>query len=292
MLNNSWTEINTINEQLNNFTWLDLNKYIDIAIEWTMNYTPKIIGALLVLWIGFKIISIIANTITKLMEKQKLSPMFKSFVVSLTNILLKIMVIMAAAWVLWVQTSSFVAMLAAAWFAIGMALSWTLQNFAGWIMILLLKPFKIGHYVEIWWHAWSVKEIWIFNTTLITPDKKRIIIPNSDISNSSMINYSAEPKRRLDLVIWVSYDDDIDLVKKTLLNIAEKEERIFKNLDITIWLAELWDNSVNFHFRFFVKSSDYWQTKYDILENIKKTFDKKGISFPYPQRDVHIYNEK
>jgi small conductance mechanosensitive channel len=218
--------------------------------------------------------------------------MLKSFVISLSSIMLKIMVIVAAAWVVWVQTSSFVAMLAAAWFAIGMALSGTLQNFAGWIMILLLKPFQIWHFVEIWGYSWSIKEIWIFNTTLLTPDKKRIIIPNSDIANWSMINYSAEPKRRIDLVIWVSYDDDIDLVKKTLAEIAEKEERIIKNQDITIWLAELWDNSVNFNYRFFVKSNDYWPTKYDILETIKKTFDKKGISFPFPQRDVHIYNEK
>jgi len=284
--------VDAINSQLNNVIWIDVVKLTDVAIEWVMSYTPKIIWALIVLWIWFKITKIIANTITWVMDKQKLSPMLKSFVISLTNIMLKIMVIVAAAWVVWVQTSSFVAMLAAAWFAIGMALSGTLQNFAGWIMILLLKPFQIWHFVEIWGYAWSIKEIWIFNTTLLTPDKKRIIIPNSDIANWSMINYSAEPKRRVDLVIWVSYDDDIDLVKKTLAEIAEKEERIIKNQDITIWLAELWDNSVNFNYRFFVKSNDYWPTKYDILETIKKTFDKKGISFPFPQRDVHIYNEK
>ena len=284
--------VDTINTQLNNAIWIDVAKLSDIAMQWIMSYTPKIIWALIVLWIWFKITAIIANTISRVMDKQKLSPMLKSFVISLSSIMLKIMVIVAAAWVVWVQTSSFVAMLAAAWFAIGMALSGTLQNFAGWIMILLLKPFQIWHFVEIWGYAWSIKEIWIFNTTLLTPDKKRIIIPNSDIANWSMINYSAEPKRRIDLVIWVSYDDDIDLVKKTLAEIAEKEERIIKNQDITIWLAELWDNSVNFNYRFFVKSNDYWPTKYDILETIKKTFDKKGISFPFPQRDVHIYNEK
>jgi len=284
--------VDTINTQLNNAIWIDVAKLSDIAMQWIMSYTPKIIWALIVLWIWFKITAIIANTISRVMDKQKLSPMLKSFVISLSSIMLKIMVIVAAAWVVWVQTSSFVAMLAAAWFAIGMALSGTLQNFAGWIMILLLKPFQIWHFVEIWGYSWSIKEIWIFNTTLLTPDKKRIIIPNSDIANWSMINYSAEPKRRIDLVIWVSYDDDIDLVKKTLAEIAEKEERIIKNQDITIWLAELWDNSVNFNYRFFVKSNDYWPTKYDILETIKKTFDKKGISFPFPQRDVHIYNEK
>lgn len=226
------------------------------------------------------------------MNKQKIAPMLKGFILSLLDILLKLMVIVAAAWVVWVQTSSFVAMLAAAWFAIGMALSWTLQNFAGWVMILLLKPFKIGHYVEIAWYALSVKEIWIFNTTLITPDKKKVIIPNTDIANWSMINYSAEPKRRVDFVIWVSYDDNIDKVKQTLLEIAQADERIIQNEEITIWLSELWDNSVNFNYRFFVNKADYWPTKYDILETVKKTFDKKGISFPFPQRDIHMYNEK
>ena len=281
----------TVTSKINEFTWMNISNYVDIIINWVIWYTPKIIGAILVLWIGFKVINVIEKWVTKLMDKQKISPMLKSFVISLSNILLKIMVIIASAWILWVQTSSFVAMLAAAWFAIGMALSWTLQNFSWGVMILLLKPFKIGHYVEIWWFAWTVKEISIFNTTLITPDKKRIIIPNSDIANGSMINYSAEPKRRINFVIWVSYNDDIDKVKKTLLDIAKADKRILQNEDITIWLNELWDNSVNFNFFFFVKSGDYWNTKYDILETVKKTFDKNNISFPFPQRDVHLYNQ-
>jgi small conductance mechanosensitive channel len=281
-----------INKEIINYTWIDLSNYVNIIINYVISYTPKVIGAILVLWLWFKIINIVENWIWKVMDKQKISPMLKWFITSFSNILLKLMIIIAAAWMIWVQTSSFIAMLAAAWFAIGMALSGTLQNFAGWVMILLLKPFKIGHYVEIWWYAWSVKQIWIFNTTLLTPDKKRVIIPNTDIANGSMINYSAEPKRRIDFVIWVSYDDDIDEVKETLLEITKKDKRILQNEDITIWLVELWDNSVNFNYRFFVKSSNYWPTRYDILETVKKTFDKKGISFPFPQRDIHMYNEK
>jgi len=281
-----------LNNEFSSAVWIDFSKYIDVIIEWAISYTPKIIGAILVLWIWFKIINVIEKWIKKLMDRQKLAPMLKSFVISLTNMLLKIMVIIAAAWILWVQTSSFVAMLAAAWFAVGMALSWTLQNFAWWVMILLLKPFKIWEFVEIWWFSWTVKEISIFNTTLLTPDRKRIIIPNSDISNWSMTNYSAEPKRRIDLVIGVWYNDDIDKVKETLLGIAKKHKKILLDEDITIWLSELWDNAVNFNYRFFVKSSDYWSTKYDILETVKKTFDKKKISFPFPQRDIHLFNEK
>jgi len=281
-----------LNRIITEFTWDNIPKYSGLIIDWIIGYLPKIFGAILVMWIWFKIIAIIQKWILKIMERQKINPMLKSFITSLSGMLLKIMVIIAAAWVLWVQTSSFVAMLAAAWFAVGMALSGTLQNFAWWVMILLLKPFKIWHYVEIWWHAWLIKEISIFNTTLLTPDKKRIIIPNADISNWSMTNYSAEPKRRIDLVIWVSYDDNIDLVKKVLLDIAKKDEAVLQEENITIWLNEFWNNSVNFNYRVFVKSPDYWATKYRILETVKKTFDKKGISFPFPQRDVHIYNEK
>ena len=277
---------------LNNMFWINLNEYIDLIIKWWLNYIPKIIGALLALYIWFKIVKYIEKAIEKLLDKQKINPMLKSFILSLTNIMLKILVIISAAGIVGVQTSSFVAMLAAAWFAVGMALSGTLQNFAGWVMILLLKPFKIWDYVEAWWYAWTIRKINIFNTLLVTPDKKRIIIPNADISNGALTNYSSEPRRRVDFVIWVSYDDDIDKVKKTLLEIAEADERILKEESIKIWLLELWDNSVNFAFRFYVKTKDYWPTRFDVLENVKKTFDKKKISFPFPQTDVHLYNKK
>lgn len=279
---------NTIKE----LTGSDLSKYYELALNWTLSYIPKIIWAILVLWIWFKIIKIIDKWIKKIMHRESINPMLESFVTSLSSILLKIMVIIAAAGMLWVQTSSFIAMLAAAWFAIGMALSGTLQNFAGWVMILLLKPFKIWHFVEIAGFSWTVKEISIFNTILITTDRKRIIIPNSDISNWSMTNYSAEPVRRLDLVIWVSYSDDIDKVKEALLDISKMDERIIQEEDITIWLLELWESSVNFAFRFYVKKNDYWDVKFATLEKIKKEFDKRWINFPFPQRDVHIFNQK
>ena len=279
------------NINLNNIFWINLTEYIDLIIKWWIGYIPKIIWAIFALYIWFKIVKYVEKAIEKVLEKQKIAPMLQSFILSLTNMLFKILVIISAAWILWVQTSSFVAMLAAAWFAIGMALSWTLQNFAWWIMILLSKPFKIWDYVEAWGHSWSIKKINIFNTILTTPDKKRIIIPNSDISNWALINYSSEPKRRIDLVIWVSYEDNIDKVKKTLQEIAEWEERILKTEDVIIWLLELADSSVNFAFRFYVKKWDYWPTKFDVLENVKKTFDKKKISFPYPQRDIHMYNK-
>ncbi len=273
---------------------IDLNNYVNIAIDYSISYLPKIIWSLIILYIWFKIVKYIERLIEKILQKQRITPMLRWFILSLINISLKIFVIIIAAWVLWVQTSSFVAMLAAAGFAIGMALSGTLQNIAGWIMILLLKPFKIWDFIEVSWHSWTVRKTNIFNTELNTPDKKKIIIPNGDIANGSLVNYSSEIKRRVDLVIWVSYSDNIDKVKGILRDIAESDERILndKDNDITIWLIELADNSVNFAFRFYVWKWDYWPTKFDVLEKIKKTFDKEKVNFPFPQRDVHIYNEK
>lgn len=252
---------------------------------------PSIFGAILTLWIGFKIVNMINKMVETIMEKNKFDPMLESFITSLIAIVLKILVVVSAAGMIGIETSSFIALLAAAWLAIGMALSGTLQNFAGGVMILLFKPFKIGDFIEAGGHSGVVKEIHIFNTLLLSGDRKIIIIPNSDISNASMTNYSTEKKRRIDLQVWVSYSDDIDLVKATLKEISDNESRVSHKEGITIAVAELWDNAVIFNFRVFVKSADYWGVRWDLLETIKKTFDAKGISFPFPQRDVHLYNE-
>lgn len=265
--------------------------YADKIIDYSVSLTPKLIGALLVLWIWLKIVGLINRAIEAIMLKNDWDPMLESFISSLASMILKVLVFITAAGVIGVETSSFVAMMAAAWLAIGMALSGTLQNFAGWVMILLFKPYKIWDFIEAAGHAGSVKEIHIFNTIILTWDRKKIIIPNSDISNSSMINYSTEKKRRIDLEIGVSYSDDIDLVKETLKDIAEANPKIIIKDGLTIAVSELWDNAVIFKYRFFVKSADYWGVRGDILENVKKTFDKKGLNFPFPQRDVHLYNE-
>jgi len=257
-----------------------------------MSYTPKLLWAILVLWIWFKVVNKLRDLVYKIMSKQKLDKMLKSFISSLLTGILKILVIIAAAGMLGVQTSSFIAMLAAAGLAIGMALSGTLQNFAGWVMILLFKPFKAWDFVEISGYSGVVDRIEIFNTILLTWDKKTVIIPNADVTSSSMVNYSHEPKRRIDLEVGISYTDSIDLAKETLAEIAKKDEKVLQKEDITIWVSSLWDNSVVIVFRVFVKSADYWPTYFRLNETIKKTFDEKGLNFPFPQRDVHMYNEK
>lgn len=269
-----------------------MNILFEKLVDYSAVIVPKILWALLVLWIGFKIVNMINRGVHKIMEKNSWDPMLESFLSSLISILLKVMVIISAAGIIWVQTSSFVAMLAAAGLAIGMALSGTLQNFAGWVMILMFKPYKIWDYIEAGGYSGSVSQIHIFNTILLTPDKKTIIIPNSDISNSAMTNYSSEPVRRLDMQVWISYSDDIDLAKNTLLELAKADSRVMQDKDITIVVDSLWDSAVIINFRFFLKSSDYWPTKWEMTEKIKKTFDKKGLNFPFPQRDVHTYQAK
>lgn len=269
-----------------------MNILFEKITDYSVDIVPKIIWALLVLWIGFKIVNMINRGVHKVMDKNDWDPMLESFLSSLISILLKVMVIISAAGIIGVQTSSFVAMLAAAGLAIGMALSGTLQNFAGWVMILLFKPYKIWDYIEAGWYSWSVSQIHIFNTILLTPDKKTIIIPNSDISNAAMINYSTQKQRRLDMQVGISYSDDIDLAKQTLLELAKDESRIDHSKDITIVVDSLGDNAVLINFRFFLNSWDYWAVKWEMTEKIKKTFDKKGLNFPFPQRDVHMYQSK
>ncbi len=267
-------------------------KYTTKIIDLWVVIWWKILFAIIIVWIWFKIIKLINTNLLKVMEKTNWDPLLESFLVSLVSIILKIVLFIIIAGILGVQTTSFIAMIAAAWFAIGMALSWTLQNFAGWIMILFLKPFKNWDFVEVWGYSGSVRSIGIFNTILITINKQKVIIPNSEISNGSMINYSSEPIRRLDLEVGISYTDSIKLAKETLEKIAKKEKTILQDEEITIWVKSLWDSAIILVFRSFVKTEDYWNTFFRLNEVIKETFDKKWLNFPFPQRDVHLYKEK
>lgn len=155
----------------------------------------------------------------------------------------------------------------------------------------MLKPFKIGDYINSTWVEWEVKQIWIFSTRLMTPNKQRVIVPNSKLSNETMTNYSSEKTRRIDLEIWISYSDSIKKAKDVLEEIAKDEKNIIQEEWITIWVKSLWDSAIILVFRAFTKSENYWETLFRLNENIKETFDKEGLNFPFPQRDVHMYKE-
>lgn len=254
-------------------------------------YGPIFVYALLTLFIGFKVIGFINRIISRMMDKKDLDPSLKGFLTSLISVLLKLCLFLSVASMVGVETTSFVALLGAIGLAIGMALKGTLSNFAGGVMILLFRPFKVGDVVEAQGVVGSVQEIQIFNTIMLTPDKKTIIIPNGPLSTGNMTNYSIEPVRRVDLSFGIGYGDDLKLAKSVLEEIAAGDNRVLNDPPVDILVSELGDNAVTILFRPFVKKEDYWGVYFDMIEKVKLTFDEKGISFPYPQQDIHIHQQ-
>ena len=262
----------------------DYQQYIDLAITWGV----KIIGAIAVFIIGKWLAKILTNLLRKGLEKSNTDVTLIKFLGDLTYFGLLILVIIAALGTLGVDTTSFAAIIAAAGLAVGLALQQNVSNFGAGVIILFLRPFKVGDFVEAGGAIGVVEAIGIFNTIFKTGDNRIIIVPNSNIIGNNIINYSKEPIRRIDLVIGVGYEDDLKLVKETLEDILNSDERILKDPAPTVALGELADSSVNFNVRPWVKSEDYWTVRSSLLEKIKITFDEKGINIPYPQLDVHI----
>jgi small conductance mechanosensitive channel len=202
------------------------------------------------------------------------------------------MVYITALGMLGVEMTSFIAILAAAGLAVGMALSGTLQNFAGGVMILLFKPFKKGDFIEAQGHSGTVNEIQIFMTILKTPDNKTIMIPNGPLSTGSLTNYSREPRRRVDWTIGIGYGDDVDKAYEVIRRLLDGDDRILDDPEPFIAVKELADSSVNFTVRAWVNASDYWGVFFRMNEEVYKTFDKEGLNIPYPQSDVHLFKEE
>ncbi len=257
-----------------------------------MTYGPKIVYAIITLIIGLWIVKAITNGVSKVMEKKDVDASLRPFLKSLISTILKIMVVITVMTMLGIEMTSFIAILGAAGFAIGMALSGTLQNFAGGVMILIFKPFKVGDFVEAQGYAGVIKEIQIFNTIMTTGDNKTIIIPNGGLSNGSMTNYSTQATRRVDMTFGIGYGDDIKKAKEVLTSIMAADDRILKDPSAFVAVSELADSSVNFVVRAWVNSADYWGVFFDMQETVKITFDKEGLSIPFPQRDIHVFNEK
>lgn len=253
-----------------------------------MTFGPRLIGAILTLIIGWWVITIILKALRKGFDKREMEPSLKGFLSSMIGILLKIMLIISVVGMMGVEMTSFIAILGAAGLAVGMALSGTLQNFAGGVMILLFKPFKVGDFIDAQGHMGIVNEIQIFNTILKTPDNKTIIIPNGGLSTSSMVNFSAEPRRRVDFLFGIAYGDDVDKAKKVLRGLIDKDPRILQDPEPFIAVSELGDSSVNIVVRAWAEASNYWGIYFDLTESVYKTFDSEGLNIPFPQMDVHI----
>ena len=264
--------------------------YTEKATEFIMTYGPKLIGAIIVWFIGNLIVKGLTKTFGKMLDKNNTDASLKPFLTSLIGALLKTMLIISVLGMLGIEMTSFIAILGAAGLAVGMALSGTLQNFAGGVMILLFKPFKVGDVIDAQGYVGSVSEIQIFNTILKTPDNKTIIIPNGGLSTGSMINFSTEEKRRVDWTIGIGYGDDVDKAKAVIKKMCDEDSRILKDPEVFIAVSELADSSVNFVVRAWVKASDYWGVYFDMNENVYKTFNKEGLNIPFPQMDVHLHN--
>ncbi len=270
----------------------ELNEYSQIGLDMLKEYGPQLLLAIFTLVIGLWIIRLITKAVSHLMEKRDVNPSLSPFVKSMINMVLKVLLVISVMGMIGIEMTSFIAILGAVGLAVGMALSGTLQNFAGGAMILLFKPFKVGDYIDAQGYSGTVKEIQIFNTILTTPDNKTIIIPNGGLSTSSMVNYSTEKTRRVDFTFGIGYSDDIDKAKAVLNDIVKQNELVLKKPEAFIAISELADSSVNFAVRVWVKSADYWSVYFDFTEKVKKAFDKENISIPFPQSDIHLYNEK
>jgi small conductance mechanosensitive channel len=255
-------------------------------------YGLKVIAAVAVVVVGRWIAKMLTALIEKVMNKRQVDPTIVSFVANLTYMALLVFVVLAALGQLGIQTTSFIAIIGAAGLAIGLALQGSLSNFAAGFLMIIFRPFKVGDFIEGAGVAGTVEAIHIFTTQLLTPDNKTIIIPNSSLTAGNITNYSAKGTRRVDLVFGIGYGDDVDHAKKVISDVLAKEERIFKDPAPAIMLIELADSSVNFAVRPWVAAGDYWGVYSTLTENIKKSFDAEGISIPFPQRDVHVYQHK
>jgi small conductance mechanosensitive channel len=245
-----------------------------------VNFGKNLVIALLIFYVGRMAIALIVRGLRKLMQKQDVDKTLETFVCNLVRMALLVVVIIAAIGALGIQTTSFIAIFGAAGLAIGLALQGSLSNFAAGVLIVLFRPYRVGNYIEGAGISGTVEQVQILTTILITPDNKEVIVPNSQIMNSIITNYSANDTRRVDMVVGVSYDDDIDKVRSTIEDLVAADDRILDEPACTIAVSALADSSVNFVVRPWVKSGDYWGVMFDMTEAIKKRFDEEGSMGP------------
>lgn len=260
---------------------------IQQLIDWGVGAGGRIIGAIIIFVVGRFLISFLKKLLAKILSKRHIDPGIQSFVKSLVNILLTILLIIAVIGKLGVETTSFAALLASAGVAIGMALSGNLQNFAGGLIVLLFRPYKVGDWIESQGVSGTVREIQIFHTILTTADNKVIYIPNGALSSGTVTNYSREETRRVDWVIGVEYGENFDKVESTVQRIIAADKRILDTPEPFIALHALDASSVNVVIRVWVKTADYWGVYFDMNKTIYTVFNKEGIGFPFPQLTVH-----
>lgn len=276
-------------DQVNELIGFDVAGLMSQAQTLGVDFGVRIIVALLIFYIGRMIARSLSKGVRKVLAAREVDKILETFVSNLVYWALLVVVIIAAIDRLGIETTSLIAVMGAAGLAVGLALQGSLSNFAAGVLIVIFRPYRVGDFVEAAGVSGSVEQVQILTTILKTPDNKQIIVPNSAIMSSIITNFSANETRRVDLTIGVSYDDDLDKVQKTLQEIVDADERILKDPACVIRVHELADSSVNFVVRPWVASGDFWNVYWDLTETIKKRFDHDGISFPFPQQDVHIH---
>lgn len=249
----------------------------------------KILAALLIFIIGRWVAKLVRRSMSKLMAARGLDPMLVAFLAAILYAILLVAVVIAAVGQLGIQTTPLVAVLGAAGLAVGLALQNSLGNFASGVMLVLFRPFSKGDFVEAGGTSGTVDEVGIFNTVLNTPDNRRVIVPNGQITNATITNYSAHDTRRIDLIIGVDYGDDLKTARAAIEKVIKAHDRVLDDPVPIVWVMELADSSVNFAVRPWVASPDYWQVRNELLEELKSELEAAGCSIPFPQRDVHLH---
>lgn len=252
---------------------------------------PRIIIALIILWIGLKLIKLVVKAMKKMLDRRNVEVSLQSFLLSMTDIALKAMVVIAVLGMVGIQTTSFIAVLGAAGLAVGMALQGTLQNFAGGVIILLLKPFKVGDYIDSAGVQGTVKHIQIFNTIVETPDKKMVIAPNTDLATKTLVNYSRSENRRVDIKVGIAYGESVDSARAALLELAKSYSKVIEEPAPMVVVTALADSAVSLELRVWVKNADYWDTFFYLNQAVYDKLNAVGISIPFNQMDVHIINK-
>ncbi len=267
----------------------EIEKYRELVVSLTLTYAPKVALALFTLLLGLWLVSGVIKVFRRGLEARKVDATLTPFLSNLLGWILKVMLFISVASILGVQTTSFVAVLGAAGLAIGLALQGSLQNFAGGVIILIFRPFKVGDFIKAQGEIGTVLEIQIFNTVLLSPQNRRVIVPNGGLSNGTITNFTSEQHVRVDCSVGVAYDADLQKAKAVLLEMVKSTPKVLPEPAPVVAVTELGDNSVNLVVRPFTRPADYWDVHFAITEGCKRVLDEAGVTIPFPQRDVHLY---
>lgn len=265
-----------------------LSGLLDQSLMWLSVYGLRLVVALLILFIGNKLAKKLGDFLGRILEKRSIDPTLIPFIRGIVHYLLLAVIFIAALGQIGINVTSFLAILGAAGLAIGLALKDSLSNFASGVMLIIFRFFRVGDYVNVAGTSGTVETINIFNTELVTPDNQKIYVPNASIMGNQIVNVTANDTRRLDLVVGISYQDDIDRAKSVIKSVLDSEPRLLQDPEPVIAVSELGGSSVNLVIRPWVKTAEYWPIRFDLLEKIKTTLDQEGITIPFPQMDIHM----